>query len=369
MLKLILQGHTKFKFLSAMLRWHARYYLRGRGWPVSAGVYLTDVCNSRCIMCDIWKNRDKHVYPRAAQERAVDALAKMGCYYYSISGGEPTLVEDLPGRLAYAAARIPYVHLVTNGFTMEESLARALAASGVKEISISIDGTEDFHNAVRGVDHAYRKAWRALELLRTHAPRVTVVINSLLTPFNLESLRTLSKRLGVFKEKVFHKLLPYSAHALFEKKDLNDFSIFGQGADPVEMDRFLEEAARDPRIVNSVVFLKKAKLYFRGEADLLSEQKVCSYPYHAMEFDSRGCGYSCSTGMNFKGGIPSEEDLEVALRSPEYRQIQRGLEKCTGCRGVMPLCYYEPRLNFPITNFFGSRRAVEKEERQRKGAL
>ena len=312
--------------------------------------------------------KKQYVYPREAQERAIDALSKVGCLYYSMSGGEPTLVEDLPERLAYAAKKIPYVHLVTNGFLVDAALARALGSSGVKEISISIDGTEEFHNAVRGVCDAYPKAWRALELLRTHAPHVTIVINSLLTPFNLESLRTLSQRLKVFKKDVYQKFLPYSAHALFSKKDLSGFASFGKGADAAEMDRFLDEALKDPRIVNSPVFLKKAKLYFRGAADILPEQKKCSYPYYAIEFDCRGCAYPCLTGMDFKGGVPPEADLEGALRSSEYRKTQRTLEDCTRCRGAMPLCYYEPRLNFPVRNFLGSRQAVAKEEQQRKKA-
>ncbi len=347
-----------------MLRWHARYYLQGRGLPVSAGVYLTDACNSRCVMCDIWKNREKHVYPREAQERAIDVLSKAGCLYYSISGGEPTLVQDLPERLAYAAKKIPYVHLVTNGFLVDAALARSLGSSGVKEISISIDGTEEFHNAVRGVNDAYAKAWRALELFRTHAPHVTIVVNSLLTPFNLEALRTLSQRLQVFKKDVYQKLLPYSAHALFGRKDLSGFASFGKGAGAAEMERFLDEALRDPRIVNSQAFLKKAKLYFRGDADIIPEQKYCAYAYHSIEFDSRGCAYPCLTGMDFKDGIPPEEDLGEQLRSPVYLECQRKLKNCTRCHGTMPLCYYEPRLNFPATHFIKTCIAVAKEERR-----
>ncbi|HNX69327.1 MAG TPA: radical SAM protein [Candidatus Omnitrophota bacterium] len=360
MLKLILRRESKLKLALSMLRWHAAYYLSGRGFPVSAGVYITDACNSRCLMCDIWKNREKHVYPREAQERAIDDLAKLGCYYYSLSGGEPTLVEDLPARLAYAAKKIPYVHLVTNGFSMNTSLAQALGASGVKEISISIDGTEDFHNTLRGIPQAFQKAWNALELLRAHAPRVLLVVNSLVTPYNLDSLRALSKRLEIFKENVYQKLLPYSAHDLFGKKDPACFSVFGEGAALPEIERFLDEAAKNPKIVNSRVFLNKAKSYFGGERNILPEQKYCLYPCHSIEFDCHGSAYPCFTGMNFKCGIPAGTDLVKTLRSPAYQASQKKLRDCTRCHGQMPLCYYEPRLNFPVTHLLRSAMTARK---------
>jgi MoaA/NifB/PqqE/SkfB family radical SAM enzyme len=82
----------------------------------------------------------------------------MGLVYYSISEGEPTLVKDLPERLAYAANKIPYVHLVTNGSTMTKDLARCLNEKGIQEISISLDGLEEFHNTIRGVENSSNKA-------------------------------------------------------------------------------------------------------------------------------------------------------------------------------------------------------------------
>ena len=144
-------------------------------------------------MCDIRMKDSPVVYPREAQERDIDALSKMGLIYYSISGGEPTLVKDLPERLKYATNKIPYVHLVTNGSTMTPDLARQLGATGVQEISISIDGLEEFHNTIRGVPNAFQKAWNAIDLLNQYAPRVTISINSILTPYNLNSLRALSE--------------------------------------------------------------------------------------------------------------------------------------------------------------------------------
>jgi sulfatase maturation enzyme AslB (radical SAM superfamily) len=352
MVRLILKNHLTPGFVARMLAWHARYYVTGRGAPVSAGVYITNACNCRCVMCNIWRSAgEKAVYPFAEQKKAIDVLAKAGCYYYSVSGGEPTLVPDLCERLAYAAKRIPYVHMVTNGLTMDEALARALAGAGIQEVSVSIDGGEYWHNRLRGRADAFEKAWHALELLRTRARRVHLVVNSILSPHNLAGLRELDKLLGAFPG-VRQKYLPLSLHELFGNKNAGGIGVDASAAASAEdIGRFIDAAGANPRVVNSRVFLRKAKQYFAGEADLLGRQKRCLYPCHAMEFDANGCAYPCMTGCGRGNGLAPQNDLAKYLRSPAYRQAQKALASCTKCRGVMPLCYYEPRLNFPFHYF------------------
>lgn len=332
-----------------MIRWHINYYVLGRGRPISAGAYITDACNARCIMCNVWRKKKASIYPRKYQEQAIDALAHAGCFYYSIGGGEPTLVKDLPERLSYASKKIPYVRFTTNGLSMTPDLARALNASGVKEIGLSIDGTDEYHNLVRGRSDAAAKVWMSLELLYNYAPEVQVIINSVITPFNIEGLREVGRRLSKFPG-VHQKYLPVTFHELFGTKDLKLLPLDLKAATQEEIEKFLEEAISNPRIVNSPIFLDKAKRFFKGEVNVIPEQKRCLYPYHAMEFDPDGFAYPCRTGMNFTNGFSPEKDLTVYFKSVEYKTMQKKLLSCTKCQGSMMLCYYEPRLNFPLSN-------------------
>ena len=356
MKNLILKNHLSFSFIKRMINWHWQYYLNGRGTPISAGAYIIDVCNYKCKMCDIRMKDHWTIYPREAQEKHIDALSQLGVIYYSISGGEPTLVPDLPERLAYAAERIPYVHLVTNGSTMTQELALKLGATGLKEISISLDGMEDFHNISRGVDNAFKKAWQALDLLSTYAPDVQIVVNSVLTLNNLESLRDLQTHLEAEFPQVYQKYLPLTFHELFltEKRDSIEWPH--EPASPGELKQFITEAIGNPKVVNSGIFLRKAFLYLTGQKDVVPEQKRCLYPYHAIEFDFRGKPYPCITGCGKNGHSEDTNgaDLGDFVLSEKYWNLQKELEDCTKCRGSMMLCYFEPRLNFPIHNLLRS---------------
>ena len=351
MRKLIFDNHFNYDFIKRMIRWHIKYYFFGKGSPINAGVYITDACNSRCIMCDIWKTKNTSIYPRHEQEQAIDELSRVGCYYYSVSGGEPTLIKDLPDRLAYAARKIPYVHLVTNGLSMTAELARAIGSSGIKEISISIDGSEKLHNTLRGLPNAYDKTWSALDIILTYAPKIHVVVNSLLTPYSLDSLRALGDQLSVFPH-VHQKYLPLSYHELFRNENRKSLSFMWEAASASEIKKFLEDARKMTRIVNSTIFLKMAENYFNGEQNQVLKQHFCLYPFHSIEFDSKGFAYPCITGMNFKKGIPPGSNLKKHLKSLDHCNLQKKLKECRKCKSTMMLCYYEPRLNFPLHNLF-----------------
>jgi MoaA/NifB/PqqE/SkfB family radical SAM enzyme len=332
-----------------MAKWHINYYLFRRGTPISAGVLITDACNSRCIMCNLWKTKKPSIYPRAAQERAIDSLARIGCYFYSIGGGEASMVKDLPDRLAYAARRIPFVRTVTNGLLMSPELARALNTSGIKEISLSIDGTKEFHNLMRGRPDAFEKAWSALDMLCTYAPKLQVIVNSIITPYNLQSLRELGKSLDRFP-KVYQQYLPLTSHEIFRTHNQHTLPISGEAVSTSEIVNFLDEAILNPKIINSTVFLRKAKIFFKSGNDIIPEQKRCLYPYHCIEFDPKGFAYPCRTGMDFEKGVPPDSDLKRYFKSKNYRLLQKKLERCIKCHGSMMVCYYEPRLNFPLHN-------------------
>jgi len=346
-----------------MVGWHLNYYLLGRGTPVSAGVYINDVCNYKCIMCDIRMKDHPIVYPRDAQEKDIDALARMGVVYYSISGGEPTLVKDLPERLKYAVKKLPYVHLVTNGSTMTADLARRLGETGIQEISISLDGLEEFHNQMRGISNAFKKGWDAIQLLQTHAPNVDIVVNSILTAYNLSSLRDLRKLLDETYPDIFTKYLPLTRHELFLHTENKEFFLDDKRPASFEQfAEFIEEAIRSPKVVNSEQFLRKATEYFAGVQDVLAEQKKCVYPYYSIQFDALGNATPCLTGSP-PSDVKDARGLSAYIKSTDYKKSQKDLENCEKCQGNMMLCYYEPRLNFPIHNLLLGALRMRKRSR------
>ncbi len=109
-------------------------------------------CNLRCSFCDLWDNAES-----MPLERAVDLLDEallIGTRTLVITGGEPFAYRPLFQLVRAAKERGLAVNITTNG-TLIDKRWDELVESGVDSLSISIDGLEETHEALRGVDGCF----------------------------------------------------------------------------------------------------------------------------------------------------------------------------------------------------------------------
>ncbi|MEM1520442.1 MAG: radical SAM protein [Candidatus Korarchaeum sp.] len=110
--------------------------------PWKAVVEVTGNCNSRCSMCDVWRERREDL----PTEFYLDLAEKLNVRVVHITGGEPTLRRDL-AEIVRAFGRRAFVELSTNGLIQFEPPPDVRISIGV-----SIDGTADTYKASRGLD-------------------------------------------------------------------------------------------------------------------------------------------------------------------------------------------------------------------------
>jgi cyclic pyranopterin phosphate synthase len=115
-------------------------------------ISVTDRCNFRCPYCmpaEIYGERYRFLpKPELLSfeeiERVVRVAVPLGVEKLRITGGEPLLRHELP-RLIERLAAVEGVRdltLTTNGFLLAEQ-ARALAAAGLRRITVSLDSHDD----------------------------------------------------------------------------------------------------------------------------------------------------------------------------------------------------------------------------------
>ncbi|MCX7050051.1 MAG: radical SAM protein [Candidatus Sumerlaeota bacterium] len=195
------------------LRKEAHYQYRclrlARGFLTSRFIHcnlqVTYRCNFRCQICDFWKTEHN-----AAEELTLDdirligrKLNRLGTFIVSLAGGEPLMREDLYDiiRILNAANHFPI--LITNGWFVDEALAKDILRAGLQEISVSVDYADPKkHDEQRGMEGSWERAMRALELLHKHRPdrRNRVHLISVLMDDNLEDVEPLirlAKEIGV----------------------------------------------------------------------------------------------------------------------------------------------------------------------------
>lgn len=127
-------------------------------------------CNLKCRHCgsDCHKEAEIKDMPREDFMRVLDQVADAYDPHkvlVVITGGEPLMRRDLEecGR-EINRREFPW-GMVTNGLAMTQYKLNRLIDAGLHSITVSIDGLEDNHDWMRGVEGSYKKALGAIEMI------------------------------------------------------------------------------------------------------------------------------------------------------------------------------------------------------------
>jgi polysaccharide pyruvyl transferase WcaK-like protein/MoaA/NifB/PqqE/SkfB family radical SAM enzyme len=123
---------------------------------------INDVCNARCVMCNIWQKHKTHEISALELAKILQDPLFSEVKAVGINGGEPTLRRDLPELAEVLINELPQLRslsLITNGLHRQraaENIHRLSAACRLHNIHlnvmVSLDGVGDLHDFVRGRD-------------------------------------------------------------------------------------------------------------------------------------------------------------------------------------------------------------------------
>ncbi len=97
-------------------------------------------------------------------KKTIDSIANFCSPILIMTGGEPMTRSDIYELAKYASDKGIYPVMAPCGFLITPETAQKMVDSGIKAISISIDGaTAESHDAFRGVAGAYEKTMQGLK--------------------------------------------------------------------------------------------------------------------------------------------------------------------------------------------------------------
>ncbi len=174
-------------------------------------------CDGRCVHCGIWKDK-------SGPERGEIGAAELGRildqpFFHRIetawiTGGEPTLREDIPEVAKALTGRLPSLStlgIATNGLAPARVLGRArgmIEAAGPSRsvfFHVSLDGAGDTHDLARNRQGAFKAVMETVAGLKKlqsakSGARVEIGLNCVISPVNvagLDALHELARDLGV----------------------------------------------------------------------------------------------------------------------------------------------------------------------------
>lgn len=195
-----MRGKWIFDYL---MKWpsYLKYQLRIAKRPYILTLNLTDTCNSRCIMCNFWKNKKRHdeITPQEIKE-LLEQDAMKDLKTIALTGGEIFMRPDIPEIIdvIYDTSGVK-PHFGTNGL-FPSKLDKLMETHGHKigGVMISVDGIGDVHDIIRGKG-TFDITMKAIRMLK-EKHNVTPTINMTLSKQNY---KTLIQTHDYFKDYVF----------------------------------------------------------------------------------------------------------------------------------------------------------------------
>jgi MoaA/NifB/PqqE/SkfB family radical SAM enzyme len=304
--------------------------------PVNITVSGSYRCNSRCKTCNVWllPNDDMTL---EEWDRTFESLGRAP-YWFTFSGGEPTLRKDLPDMVgsAYRHCRPGIINIPTNGIQQKiipGSVERVLQVAPKSEviINLSLDGIGLQHDEVRGVRNNWDRAmvtYAALKELQKDYGHLTLGIHTVISNYNVDSFPDLC-------EYVQRELKPdsYITEIAEERVELD---TVGLGITPtaekytVAIDALLERM-REERLtgVAEVAQAFRRRYYELVKRTLREQRQVipCMAGVASAQIAPNGDVWTCCVRAESMGNLRDHGyDFGSVWRTGKAKQLRRSIK-------------------------------------------
>jgi len=158
--------------IAEKIRWGRKIFFKKNILPEQITFFVTDRCDLRCQHCFYREKLNKGKEPSLWEIKKVSKnLGKFS--FLTLTGGEPFLREDLPEIAEVFALQneVGRISIPTNGFLPERifSISERILKKCPKTkilVKVSIDGTEEIHDKIRGIKGSFKKAVNTFYMIK-----------------------------------------------------------------------------------------------------------------------------------------------------------------------------------------------------------
>ena len=157
-----MRQHPQFLKIATRIAWRNTTslvdynFMDGRSFPPKAVTFrISGQCDLYCQMCNFRHGGflDARMLPIDIFKKVIDEVAPHKLFV-ALTGGEPLLHPNIIEAIRYIKERGLYCSLVTNGWRLAR-YADDIVGAGVDMLTISIDGTKEMHDRIRGREGLY----------------------------------------------------------------------------------------------------------------------------------------------------------------------------------------------------------------------
>lgn len=290
----------------------------------SINFLVTYKCNSRCLMCDIWKRyQDKKELEK--KELTIEEIRGFlldnrdflkSARHIGLTGGEPFLRDDLVEIIRAIRQILPHTATgpQTNGLLPEvvkERLKEIKKFYPGMGLAISLDGIGETHDKIRGVKESFEKAVRTLNYARELGLR-RITSGMTLNEWNYKEISKV-KALVERYDAEFSCFLPDSSYYFYNPDKSYQLSNEVRTGIIKELSNFPHH-----------YYMNNLRAILEGGKRTLP----CYSGYTSIVIDPYGNVLPCILRYEVLGNI-REKSLKEILHSQRAQQIRERLKGCT----------------------------------------
>jgi MoaA/NifB/PqqE/SkfB family radical SAM enzyme len=302
----------------------------------------TDKCNSRCIHCNIWKNKSVEKNPLTPEEIGKifsdDLFEEVE--YVMCTGGEVTLREDLEEIFLRLQKALPKarLQLSTNGLLPErvtKVVNTAMKNNIYFSVGVSLDGIGEDHDRIRGIKGNFEKVDRLIHELvkmrKIHKERLNISAGIVLSDLTLNSLsevRSYTNKLNINLEEQWYN--QSSFYDNIEKNIITNQLINAIKSQPISplQDNWLK--LLNGNSIKFTCFAMNTFCILKCNGDIVP----------------------CLNLFNIKAGNVREKSATEIWHSYEMKKVRNIVANCKGCLNSWGVGWSFVSSYYPILQFY-----------------
>lgn len=325
---------------------------------------VVDTCMLRCKMCDKWKT-DIFV-----QERRAPSVAEWktfltqlrditeGPFEIDFGGGEAFMLPGLLDIVRHAADLGFTTVIASNGWSINEKMAKKIADSGLSKLIVSLDSLKpEIHDEIRGVKGVHARVMKAIENLDKYRRDKDFIIGicSIMMDKTMDGILDLYKWASN-DERIRHILFM----AVMQPNNTDERFRNGwhqreqfEGLWPKEpqkavdvIDQLIAYREKSFDVANSIPQLQAHKKYFQNPMDFV-KTSPCNMD-KAVHVSAVGDIFLCFKWDTVGNIMTPDTDIRKIWYSKEAEAVRNNIRTCKDNCHFLLNCYFEKDYPFEL---------------------
>jgi len=319
--------------------------------PKFCCIAATDYCMLRCKMCNKWQERipDPNEIPSIDEWKKFISdfreLVDEG-FEMDFGGGEALSMPGMLNLVRFAKNQGFKTTMASNGYLINEDMAKKIADSGLDALSLSLDSPNpEVHDNMRGVKGVYQGVMNALDNITKYAPETKKGICCIIMNENMDDLLRLAQWADSDNRVdwlYFMAVVQPNYSGPLDGQWRQEYKyLWPKDIDKLlsVIDKLISLRRNGSKVSNRIEHLRAYKAYFADPQNFVNRAK-CVIGGAAISVNTYGFIQLCFF-MDFIGNI-RKDDIRKLWCSQDADLIRNQVASCkTNCHLLLNCCYIE----------------------------